>query len=326
MLAELLTQVAVVIVVLLVGFVPLCIGRHRFRRTRREWRDRMRESAPVAGVVLVVLLANRFTRQHLPDLSWAIDWNLTPTFYAIEGEAIVWFQQFASPPVTRYFSFVYIYGYVFILIFPVIAYFALSDTRPLRELLSAYALNYLLGLFLYLLVIAYGPRNIMPTEIGTVLYDFRPQYQYLTGEVNHNTNVFPSLHTSLSATIAIFAYRTREEYPIWFAVAVPLAASIAISTMYLGIHWAIDVVAGILLATFTVYAADRLVGRWSLSEDFGLEVDEYAARLRRLTGTNAPVDPSPSAEDDEYGDADDGADVESPSNDEPPTGRRSEET
>lgn len=322
MLAELLTQVAVVIAVLLVGFVPLCIGRRRLRATRREWRGRMRESAPLASGGLVVLLANRFPRQHLPDLSWAIDWNLTPTFYAIEGEAIIWFQQFASPTVTQYFSFVYIYGYVFILIFPVIAYFALSDTRPLRELLSAYALNYLLGLFLYLLVIAYGPRNIMPTEIGTVLYDFRPQYQYLTGEVNHNTNVFPSLHTSLSATIAIFAYRTREEYPIWFAVAVPLAASIVISTMYLGIHWAIDVVAGILLAAFTVYAADRLVGRWSLSEDFGIEVDEYAARIRRVAGTSAPTDPSPSAEDDEYGETD-GTDVESPSSDEPSTSRRS---
>ncbi|WP_126662901.1 phosphatase PAP2 family protein [Haloterrigena salifodinae] len=322
MLAELLTQVTVIIVVLLVGFVPVCIGRRRLRATRHEWRDRMREAAPVAGMVLVVLLANRFTRQRLPDISWAIDWNLTPTFYAIEGEAIIWFQQFASPPVTQYFSFVYIYGYVFILVFPVIAYFALSDTRPLRELLSAYALNYLIGLFLYLLVIAYGPRNIMPTAIETVLYDFRPQYQYLTQEVNHNTNVFPSLHTSLSATIAIFAYRTRDEYPIWFAVAAPLAASIAVSTMYLGIHWAIDVVAGITLAVGTVYAADRLVGRWSLAEDFGIEVDEYAARIRRIAGTSAPTDPPSPAEDDEYGEAD-GADVEGPSSDEPSTGRRS---
>ncbi|ELZ14461.1 phosphoesterase PA-phosphatase-like protein [Haloterrigena salina JCM 13891] len=321
MLAELLTQVTAIIVVLLVGFVPVCIGRRRLRATRREWRDRMREAAPVAGVVLVVLLANRFTRQRLPDISWAIDWNLTPTFYAIEGEAIIWFQQFASPLVTQYFSFVYIYGYVFILVFPVIAYFALSDTRPLRELLSAYALNYLIGLFLYLLVIAYGPRNIMPTAIETVLYDFRPQYQYLTQEVNHNTNVFPSLHTSLSATIAIFAYRTRDEYPIWFAVAVPLAASIAVSTMYLGIHWAIDVVAGIALAVGTVYAADRFVGRWSLSEDFGIEIDEYVDRIRRTAGMRTPADPSPSA-DDEYGEAD-GTDVEDPSSDEPSTGQRS---
>ena len=322
MLAELLTQVTIVIVVLLAGFVPLCIGRRRLRTTRREWRGRVREAAPVASVVLVVLLANRFTRQRLPEISWAIDWNLTPTFYAIEGEAVIWFQTFASPQLTQYFSFVYIYGYVFILAFPVIAYFALPDTRPLRELLSAYALNYLIGLFLYLLVIAYGPRNIMPTAIETVLYDFRPQYQYLTREVNHNTNVFPSLHTSLSATIAIFAYRTREEYPIWFAVAVPLAVSIAISTMYLGIHWAIDVVAGIALAVGTVYGADRLVGRWSLAEDFGIEVDAYVARARRLAGASAPADPSPSAEDDEYGEAD-GADVEGPSSDEPSTGRRS---
>lgn len=208
MLAELLTQVAVVIAVLLVGFVPLCIGRRRLRATRREWRDRMRESAPVASVVLVVLLANRFTRQHLPDLSWAIDWNLTPTFYAIEGEAIIWFQQFASPTVTQYFSFVYIYGYVFILIFPVIAYFALSDTRPLRELLSAYALNYLLGLFLYLLVIAYGPRNIMPGQENTCSTTTAPS----TRRVNWRPATVTTAIRELRRTCLQITVRSRSPF------------------------------------------------------------------------------------------------------------------
>ncbi|QSW98024.1 phosphatase PAP2 family protein [Haloterrigena alkaliphila] len=310
MLIELLTQVAVVTVLLFAVFVPVCIGRRRLRATRLEWRRRVRQAAPVSSVVVVVLLVNRITRQRLPELSWALDWNLTPTFYAIEGEAVLWFQTFASQTLTQFFSFVYIFGYVFILIFPVIAYFALSDTRPLRELLSAYALNYLIGLLLYLLVIAYGPRNVMPTAIDTMLYDFRPQYQYLTRQVNHNTNVFPSLHTSLSATIAIFAYRTRREYPIWFVVAVPLAASIAVSTMYLGIHWAIDVVAGVGLAAVTVVAAERLVGRWSLAEDFGIEIDEYAARTRRLVETIVPIDASSATGTDDY-DEDDETCVES---------------
>ncbi|AHG02187.1 phosphatidylglycerophosphatase (plasmid) [Halostagnicola larsenii XH-48] len=240
--------------------------------------------------MVVVLLINRFARPRLPDLSWAIDWNLTPVFYAIEGEAVVWFQAFASPALTQYFSFIYIYGYAFMLIFPVIAYFALSDTYPLRKLLSAYALNYVIGLVIYLLVVAYGPRNLMPEMIETALYDFNPQYQSLTSEVNHNTNVFPSLHTSLSATIALFAYRTRRSYPIWFVVSVPLAVSVAISTMYLGIHWAIDVAGGIVLALVTVKASDQLVGRWSLSEDFGIDLEAYESRLKRTLGRDDQLD------------------------------------
>jgi len=98
------------------------------------------------------------------------------------------------------------------------------------------------------------------------LYDTNPEYQYLTREVNTSTNVFPSLHTSLSATVAAFAWQTRSEFPKWLPVAVVLAASVAISTMYLGIHWGIDVTAGLLLAALCVTLSHRLVGRWSLEE------------------------------------------------------------
>jgi len=36
--------------------------------------------------------------------------------------------------------------------------------------------------------------------------------------------------------------------------------------MYLGIHWGIDVTAGLLLAALCVTLSHRLVGRWSLEE------------------------------------------------------------
>jgi len=107
----------------------------------------------------------------------------------------------------------------------------------------------------------------MPAELmERMLYDTNPEYQYLTREVNTSTNVFPSLHTSLSATVAAFAWQTRSEFPKWLPVAVVLAASVAISTMYLGIHWGIDVTAGLLLAALCVTLSHRLVGRWSLEE------------------------------------------------------------
>ncbi len=134
-------------------------------------------------------------------------------------------------------------------------------------MLAAYALNYVIGLVLYIFVIAYGPRNVMPAEVAErMIFDTNPQYQYLTREVNSNTNVFPSLHTSLSATVATFAAITRSAFPKWFPVAIVLAASVAISTMFLGIHWGIDVIAGMLLAALSVILSDRLVDRWSVSE------------------------------------------------------------
>ena len=267
MLQEVLTRVAALVALGLVVSTVVIIGRERLTATRAQWRSRVREAAPIGAVLGAVLLFNRVARQELPAISWEYGINLTAVFYDIEGEFILWFQQYATPELTAYFTFIYVYAYAFMLVFPVLAYFALSDTRYLRELLAAYTLNYSIGLLFYVIVIAYGPRNWMIELLGeTVLYENNPQYQWLTREVNRNVNVFPSLHTSLAATVAVFAYRTREMYTSWFPIAVFLAVSVAVSTMYLAIHWATDVVAGLVLAYASVAASKRLVGRWSLSD------------------------------------------------------------
>ncbi|MDG5760135.1 phosphatase PAP2 family protein [Natronococcus sp. A-GB1] len=278
MLVQVLLQLAVVVTLLTLAGIAVIVGRYRLRDTRREWASRLRAATPITVVLVVVLLGNGVARQVVPDLSWMFGWNLTWAIYDIEGQFILWLQSFETPALTAFFSFVYIYGYVFLLIFPVIAYFALSNTRPLGELLTAYTLNYVLGLALYTLVIAYGPRNMMPELVEALMYDTYPRYQHLTRQVNRNTNVFPSLHTSLAATVGILAYQTRAVYPRWAIVAVPLAISVAISTMYLGIHWAIDVVAGIVLAYVCVELAGILVGRWSVTERF--DIGNPLSRLR----------------------------------------------
>ncbi|QFU83205.1 phosphatase PAP2 family protein [Natronorubrum aibiense] len=265
MLGRVLVQLIVVVTGLLLLSTALFVGRDRLRETRGAWRHRVRAAAPITVVLASALLLNSVARQVGPELSWMIDWNLTWAIYDLEGQFIVWLQAQATPAVTAYFSFIYIYGYVFLLAFPVVAYFALSETRQLRELLTAYTLNYTIGLAVYVFVIAYGPRNMMPELVDALLYDTYPQYQHLTRQVNRNTNVFPSLHTSLAATVSILAYRTRAYYPMWNVVAAVLGLSVAISTMYLGIHWAIDVLAGVVLAYLSVELAGILVGRWSIS-------------------------------------------------------------
>ncbi|APW99454.1 phosphatidylglycerophosphatase [Halobiforma lacisalsi AJ5] len=264
MLLEVLLRLVVVVTVMLIAATAAFVGRYRLRDTRLEWRERVQEAAPITVVLVAVLLGNGVARQTVPDLSWMIGWERTGQIEALEGSFIVWLQSQATPELTAYFSFVYIYAYVFLLVFPIVAYFALSNTRPLRELLAAYTLNYTLGLVCYVFVIAYGPRNMMPELVDALLYDTYPRYQHLTRQVNRNTNVFPSLHTSLATTVAFLAYRTREIYPKWALVALWVALSVAVSTMYLGIHWAIDVLAGVALAYVSVTLSGLLVGQWSV--------------------------------------------------------------
>jgi membrane-associated phospholipid phosphatase len=182
-------------------------------------------------------------------------WQITQEIFAIEGELVGVIQSYSHPVADLYFSYTYIYGYIFLVAFPVIAYFVLSDGRPVREITLAYAINYLVGVLCYLLFIAYGPRNVMPDLVDQVLYLNWPESNLLTREFNANVNVFPSLHTSLSVTVALLAVRTRDSYPLWVPVSSLLACSVAFSTMYLGIHWGIDVLAGIVLAVISVGAA-----------------------------------------------------------------------
>ncbi|OYR54474.1 phosphatase PAP2 family protein [Halorubrum halodurans] len=240
----------------------------------------LRESRREVAALFAVLLVSGIGRPALQSVSEVFGLRLTGAILALEGGFVAWLQgTFHSPELTLYFSSVYVYGYAFLLVFPFIAYAALPESTTLKRLIVAYTLNYALGLVLYTVVLAYGPRNVMPDAVTSLLYTFNPNFQTLTGEVNVETNVFPSLHTSLSVTVAAFAALTRGEYPAWTALAWWIAGSVVVSTMYLGIHWLTDVVFGTALALGCVYAACRYVdpdGRGS--EATGGDPDDAKAR------------------------------------------------
>ncbi|WP_144906262.1 phosphatase PAP2 family protein [Halobellus captivus] len=227
-------------------------------RLRYRLRRNLREVMPTLGVLAVVLTINKVVRDIGVELSWLLGVNLTRYIYLLESQFVAVLQSYANPLLTTYFGFVYIFGYTFLLTFPVLAYAVYERSQPLRVLLLTYILNYGIGVVCYVLVVAYGPRNYMPELVEPLLYTSWPQSQLLVAQVNVNTNVFPSLHTSLSATVALVAYRFRSIYPRWLPIATVLAVSIIISTMYLGIHWATDVVAGIIVAAASVELAVRI--------------------------------------------------------------------
>ncbi|WP_396613815.1 phosphatase PAP2 family protein (plasmid) [Haloferax sp. S1W] len=254
-LVEVLGGAAIALLVALVGIVR----PSRLRVASGTFRERIRDAAPYLGLLASVLVVNKVARDFGPEVSWALGWNVTGHIYAVEGNFVASVQSLATPTLTAVLSTVYLSGYVFLLTFPFVAYLVADDRRPLKLTAVAYAANYAIGLTCYILFISYGPRNLLPGQVESLLYSTYPQTQILTGEVNVNTNVFPSLHTSLSVTASILAVRTRHIYPSWAVFAPVLASAVAFATMYLGIHWGVDVVAGFVLGIGSVR-----IGEWAV--------------------------------------------------------------
>jgi len=244
---------------LLVASVAI-IGPRRLYALWDDLRGRLWEIRQSLAALVVVLIASAVGRSSLQTVSELFGLQATWAIYALEGDFVAWVQAtFGSPELTMYFASIYVYGYVFLLAFPFVAYLALPRTTTVKRLVVAYALNYAIGLVLYTVVFAYGPRNVMPDMVTSLLFTYNPEFMALTGEVNEPTNVFPSLHTSLSVTVGTFAVLTRREYPLWTPIAAWLATSVVIATMYLGIHWLTDVIGGTALALGAVSLSCRLV-------------------------------------------------------------------
>lgn len=252
------TLVVVVLGMLLVTAV-LVLDRTDLSTLRGEFRDRAMMAIPFLGLLGLALGFNSQFRTVAHDISWSIGFRITPLIVRIEGYSVARLQHFFGGEAAWFFSFVYVYGYVFLLVFPLLAYFLLDRLDTFKSLTIAYAANYLIGFVCYVLFVAFGPRNTIPELVGEPLYTTYPHLQLLTSQVNEYTNVFPSLHSSLSATVMYFAWRTREVYPRWTVIAWIVGTSVIIATMYLGIHWIVDVIAGFGLAALSAWIGIRAV-------------------------------------------------------------------
>jgi len=214
---------------------------------------------------------NKGLQDRIEQFSHDYGFDATTTLYAVEGDLVTTFQG-SLPDVTMlYFSAVYVVGYAILLLTPLVVYLFAERVRPLASLVVAYAVNYAIAVVCYALVVAYGPRNADRASDGTSadapLLELVPDITAITALVNTNTNVFPSLHASLSITVLLVAAGTRTEFRRWFGLATVLAVSIVLSTMALGIHWATDVVAGAVLAVVAVGLAPPIVDRVATRSD-----------------------------------------------------------
>lgn len=168
------------------------------------------------------------------------------------GEPAVWMQRFVTPASTEWFAFFYLSYFWMLAIFTLPITYA-TDREPLMaEFGTGMFLIYCLGQTLYLLVPGFGPVYAFPESFAAPL-PRGPVYDALMRTVEAGSamkDIFPSLHTAGPLFMTLFAFRHRRErvFRIAWPVTAFFAANILVATLLLRWHYAIDLVAGAVLA------------------------------------------------------------------------------
>jgi membrane-associated phospholipid phosphatase len=225
---------------------------------------RLRRAAAVArdfAPFYAVLVLYEALAQLTPALrSQVADATLVRIDHAVLGvDAAVWIGRFATPLLSYVLAICYGAYFVVPGALAAILYGAGPGARALfRDFIVAGSLTAVLGFVGYLLVPAVGPyvfqADLFPTRLPgggytptfvTAVDDFRGVAR----------DCFPSLHAAHMTVALVFAYRFRRAL---FMAMLPIGVGLYISTIYLRMHYLVDVAAGVVLGACAVFAAPRI--------------------------------------------------------------------
>lgn len=194
------------------------------------------------------------------------------------GHASVWAQELVTPAFTLYMLLVYYVGYY---VYPAVVGVVFYLFRPraaFRELVLAFLATAFIGYTLYILVPVAGPRFELQHLYETTFVDrfFLQQWQE---QSRFDYDCFPSLHTAVPLVVNVIAFRHAR----WLGfVLLPFVLSTVLSTLYLQMHYLIDVVAGVALVPLTVAIGVRGDRWWaSLLDGLSRRFPGYHQALAR---------------------------------------------
>jgi membrane-associated phospholipid phosphatase len=190
--------------------------------------------------------------------------DMTPYIWAIEGNLVLWVQQtFEADWLTTALTHFYVAGFMFICYVSVF-YFAYFDDRWLADRVTlSIAWVYILAVPFYLFFNVRVTGDTIP-EMETLAYSLTPEIADWFRRIDPFTNGMPSLHIGIPFAVWLCLTRfdddrrwNRYRYTV-FAYTLLTAFTI----IYLGIHWFVDIIGGMLIAGAAVSMADRTSNSW----------------------------------------------------------------
>ncbi|MCK4757039.1 MAG: phosphatase PAP2 family protein [Thermoplasmata archaeon] len=152
------------------------------------------------------------------------------------------------------FIFIYLYSYIFLLLFTPLMYMVRDDRKRMREYTLAFAINYAVLIPFYIFFAVRTPGYFALSPAQPILYS-QPNLIKFISAFDPLDNCFPSGHVSGPVTIflLLLPLRKNSAYKFFAYFILAMCILIGLSVLYLGIHWFIDIVFGILLAIFAVW-------------------------------------------------------------------------
>jgi len=196
--------------------------------------------------LLAILMINKLELIIEENMNYTA--NFTQTFYEIEQNFIPMMQSFFKNDVLTFVtSYFYVVVFSCIMIVSIILYATRKDHKLFYAVCYAIMINYMVAIPFYLFfpvdeVWAHHPT--VKLLILDVFPTFEQDYRPLSG-IN---NCFPSLHTSLSITLAVIAAHSGNRF--WRVFTTVSAGIVIFAIFYLGIHWFLDMCAGLVLGAF----------------------------------------------------------------------------
>ncbi|MDA8441556.1 MAG: phosphatase PAP2 family protein [Peptococcaceae bacterium] len=185
-------------------------------------------------------------KPHLIDLD-----NL---FRAIPGNNGAIFRMIKTPWLTAYMQWIYANGFTLPVLIPVFrSFFGRDSLKMVRYTLSAHVLQFILIFPFYLLFHC--------NEVWYVLGQPDGMARHLTAAqaAIDVMNCFPSMHTSVAFAMVLLAWREKDR--VFRFVWTIFGISVIYSTLYLEIHWVLDVFGGLILAYVTVKLGDAIINQ-----------------------------------------------------------------
>jgi len=258
-------------------------------RTYWSWphaRAMLRRHGWALGGLVAMLVPESLESMVDPTVTRWLQVDFTGVFARVEGGFHAGLQSALAPvqPVLQpLLTVTYVAGYPFLIIFTAVLGVWLGNGVLARRALGAYVLCFAFALPFYLLVPVQEVWYYVDPANGGAVHNLAIQYTWVREHIyayNEVNNCFPSLHTALSVALAAVAWRSGAPRRYARAAAI-LSGGIVLSTLYLGIHWVADVLAGFALAAVVVVIVERI---WPASRHAGPTAATPAAPAGAETG------------------------------------------